>query len=552
MHDKYQNLKDDDLMKNIFNLGKYKDKVGMKIPDRMITEAMKQTKHYRIYAKVFEIDVPVIQLPPTESTQGTHRIPSAPRSPTPKVDASAPTRSTVIRLRLPQRRSTRLTPLASVLTVDKVDELILQDTLQVSLAEHKSRQQQEARENVVLVEKHLVSEEIKKMVEGQEHVVDDNLILRNDEHNIPGTREKRKNVEEYRIIPSPIPIRSPKIYTDLVSSKTEKLQELTIPHTTSSSSSPRNKLSHINQLLSLFKAKLARFKHYKSFFQELQGRYGYLFEYLRAKFMPRKSFGTLANHLYDAMTESLPVMVDKHVKEQVEHQVPEQVRNQVPVYVAEGDQDDPHDDAHPEGDKSVKRQKTSEYETYVFRESSFGEDNEQEQGPSTSGNQEQADDYDFWTNSYASDDVEIPTKQVSQDIMEGLSLNVDEVNKCVKKFNPYARYGVGHWKNPHAKIFYIRKQNKPGKPKEVIYLNSKIVQVIKTYWELGHEHKFITEIIERRANDCIVSTTEPDFKNLNKNDIEDMYLLIMNGNVSDYAETGLLWFLSVFIRSSVI
>ncbi|GJR63261.1 hypothetical protein Tco_1505423 [Tanacetum coccineum] len=94
------------------------------------------------------------------------------------------------------------------------------------------------------------------------------------------------------------------------------------------------------------------------------------------------------------------------------------------------------------------------------------------------------------------------------------------VNKCVKKFNPYARYGVEHWKNPHAKIFYIRKQKEPRKSKEDIYSNSKIVQ--------------------------------PDYKNLNKNDIEDIYLLIMNRKVPDYADTGLLWSLSVFIRSSVI
>ncbi|GJX88404.1 hypothetical protein Tco_0340418 [Tanacetum coccineum] len=329
------------------------------------------------------------------------------------------------------------------------------------------------------------------------------------------------------------------------------------------------------------------------------------------------------------------------------------------------DQDDPHDDAHPEGENRAKRQKTSEYEAYVSGESSSGQVNENEQGPSTSGNQEQEDDYDFWTESYASDDDEIPTKQMSQDIMEEVSLTIDEaklkkmademlrqrctsgdehqyhidqmknflksdivwesrkeilvsphprkttplvqscqrdpeapplslinqdllylkkgssgpekivlslhkfpaiifndddieertsrwVNKCVKKFNPYARYGVEHWKNPHAKIFYIRKQKEPGKPKEVIYSNSKIIQVIKTYWELGHEHKFITEIVARRANECIVSITEPDYKNLNKNDIEDMYLLIMNGKVPDYAETGLLWSLSVFIRSSVL
>ncbi|GJS11297.1 hypothetical protein Tco_0368093 [Tanacetum coccineum] len=48
-------------------------------------------------------------------------------------------------------------------------------------------------------------------------------------------------------------------------------------------------------------------------------------------------------------------------------------------------------------------------------------------------------------------------------------------NKCIKKFNPYARYGVENWKNPHVKIFYIRRQKEPGRPKEEIYSNSKIV-----------------------------------------------------------------------------
>ncbi|GKE94879.1 hypothetical protein Tco_1579734, partial [Tanacetum coccineum] len=60
----------------------------------------------------------------TESTQGTHRTPSVPRSPNPKMDtaeSSAPKRSTVIRFRLPKRRSTRLTPPAPVPTVDKAD-----------------------------------------------------------------------------------------------------------------------------------------------------------------------------------------------------------------------------------------------------------------------------------------------------------------------------------------------------------------------------------------------------------------------------------------------
>ncbi|GKB61789.1 hypothetical protein Tco_0917975, partial [Tanacetum coccineum] len=97
-----------------------------------------------------------------------------------------------------------------------------------------------------------------------------------------------------------------------------------------------------------------------------------------------------------------------------------------PSAIRTRDQDDPHDDAHPEGENSAKRQKTSEYEAYVSGESSSGQDNVEEPGPSTSGNQEQDDEFDFWTESYASDDDEIPTKQVSQDIMEEISLTIDE------------------------------------------------------------------------------------------------------------------------------
>ncbi|GKC24286.1 retrovirus-related pol polyprotein from transposon TNT 1-94, partial [Tanacetum coccineum] len=144
--DMYHNLQDDDIMKNIFDSGRYKDKVGMQIPDWM-----KHTEHYRMYAEVFGLDVPLTQSQLTDSTQGTHRTPCAPRSPNPKMDeakSSAPKRSTVIRFHLPERRSTRLTPSAPVPIVDKAYEMILQDTLQISLAEHKGREEQEAREIV--------------------------------------------------------------------------------------------------------------------------------------------------------------------------------------------------------------------------------------------------------------------------------------------------------------------------------------------------------------------------------------------------------------------
>ncbi|GKC91676.1 hypothetical protein Tco_1152325 [Tanacetum coccineum] len=323
----YHNLNNDDIMKNIFNSGRYNNKVGMQILEWMISDEMKNTEDYRMYAVVFGLDVPQTKSQPTESTQGTHRTPSVPRSPNPKMDiveSSALKRSIVIRFRLPKRRSTCLTPPAPVPTIDKAYEMLLQDTLQVSLAEHKSREDQEARENVELVNKHLASEEIEKMIEGSKNVIDDSLPPRNDEPNIPEEgeiidevyelkrREKEKIVEESRSTPFTAPIRSPSIHTDLISLDTKKLQELTGTDTTPSSTSLSTKLSKTNRLLSLFKAKPT------------------------PRFLSRKSFDTLANHLQEVMVESLPIMVDTHIKEQVKKQVPEQVRDQVPVYVAEG------------------------------------------------------------------------------------------------------------------------------------------------------------------------------------------------------------------------
>ncbi|GJU42478.1 hypothetical protein Tco_1195435 [Tanacetum coccineum] len=664
--DMYHNLQDDDIMKNIFNSGRHKDKVGMQIPDWMITEEMKHTEHYRMYAEVFGLDVPLTQSQPTESTQGTHRTPSAPR------------------------RSTRLTPPVPVPTVEKADEMILQDTLQVSLAEHKSREEQEARENVELVNKHLASEEIEKLVEGSENVIDDSLPPRNDEPQIPGTRleprsdkespkvekindeevevtnavipvnvneeedkitdevyklkrrEKGKIVKESKSTPLPTPIRSPRTHTNLVSSNTEKLQELMETHTqtTSSSRSQHTKLSRANQ-----------------------GRYTYLFEHLKERFLSRKSFDTLADHLQEVMVESLPTMVDTHIKEQVKKQVPEQVRDQVPVYVAEGlimerqktkeemermiakailqergniqaeisSQIQKAIDHHipSQVDASVRSymsghilhvhpaqtqtlsvpeqqyqlylsmkdnpqlqqqdiaiwlalqmkfenlQKTSEYEAYVSEESSSGQVNEEER-----------------------DDDEIPTKQVSQDIMEEVSLTIDEA-KLKKMADEMLRqrctsgdehqYHIDQMKNflqsdivwesrkeilvsPHLRktIPLVQSYQRDPEALALSLINEDLLYLKKG--SLGPEkivlslhkfpaHHFNDDVIEehtsrmivaRRANECIVSITEPDYKNLNKNDIEDMYLLIMNGKVPDYAETGLLWSLSVFIRSLVI
>ncbi|GKE51242.1 hypothetical protein Tco_1486398, partial [Tanacetum coccineum] len=91
-------------------------------------------------------------------------------------------------------------------------------------------------------------------------------------------REKGKNVEDSRHIPSPTIIRSPRIHSTLISSDTEKLEELAVndqlpSSSTPSSSSLKFKLSATNRILSLYKSMTGCFKRYKSFFDESKGRY---------------------------------------------------------------------------------------------------------------------------------------------------------------------------------------------------------------------------------------------------------------------------------------
>ncbi|GJX21718.1 hypothetical protein Tco_0226163 [Tanacetum coccineum] len=411
---------------------------------------------------------------------------------------------------------TRLTPTTPIPPTAEANDIILQDTIQLSLAEQKIRDEIEAKQNVEKVKEHLIAKEIEKLVEGSENVEnveDDSTTLRlNDNPNDLGTR----------------------------------------PETRSNKESP----------------KTGRFKRYKSFFDELQGRYGYLFEHLKARFMPRKKFNVLAQHLQEVKELTkipVPVYVAQGLileKQQNQTDVAKMItdaiqitcqlqQDDLPIWIAlkykferlhvsdtpcrpstvlPRDQDDPHDDTHPEGENNAKS----------------------EPGPSTSGNQEQLNEFDFWMDSYATNDEEIPTEKVSQELMEEMSQTVDEsklqkvVNKMLRQrctSGDEHQYHIDQMQN----FLKIDIKGNSGPDKIMLSLH-KFPAVIfpdddieerTSRWELGHEHKFIAKIVARRANGSIVSITESDYKNLNKNDIEDMYLLVVNNKVDDYAETGM-------------
>ncbi|GJZ91226.1 retrovirus-related pol polyprotein from transposon TNT 1-94 [Tanacetum coccineum] len=192
VRDKYHNLEHDEIVKSIFSLGKNKVGVGIKILVWMITSEMKLTENYQMYVAVFGVDVPTTQLQPIESTQGTHRTTSTSRSPNPDVDegeSSAPRKSTVIRLHIPPRRLTRLTLPTPTLTTTEAEDIIIQDTIQLSIVEQKSHDDLEAKQNVKKVKEHLIAEEIEKLVEGTENVENtkvDNSI--SNSNNDPVTR----------------------------------------------------------------------------------------------------------------------------------------------------------------------------------------------------------------------------------------------------------------------------------------------------------------------------------------------------------------------------
>ncbi|GKD34667.1 hypothetical protein Tco_1250176 [Tanacetum coccineum] len=312
------------------NVGRNKNKVGMRIPAWMITDEMSYRALIKTSAEVFGLDVPLTQ---------SQRL-SLLREGTGGGSPSAP---------------------------------------MYVLLRHKSREEQEVRENVALVYEHLAAEEIKKLVEDPENV-DDSSPPRHDDTSIPGTRLEPRSDKE-----------SPKM-------KFEKTQ---VPQIACRSSAVRTR-----------------------------------------------------------------------------------------------DQDDPHDDAHPEGENSAKRQKTSEYEAYVSRESSSGQVNVEEPGPSTSGNQEQDDEFDFWTDSYASDDDEIPTKQITPLVQScqrdpeapALSL-INQDLLYLKKGNSGPEKIVLSLHKFPAIVFndddieertsrwVNKRQKEPRRPKEEIYSNSKIVQI---------------------------------------------------------------------------
>ncbi|GJX72756.1 hypothetical protein Tco_0309927 [Tanacetum coccineum] len=304
--------------------GRNKNKVRMRIPAWMITDEMKLTKHYKMYAEVFGLAVPLTQ------------------------------------------QSARLTPHVLVPSAEKANEMILQDTIQVSLAEHKSHKEQEARENVALIMGECENVE----------------ILLNHNPN---------QLDLYGFI---------------------LIRILRYRETTG--------IDGYSLIQHLIKFNLTE--------EELQDVMATCFAHIVARFMPRKSFDTLADKLHEVMVETLPsYSLIKHIKDQV---VKAKFLNNSGIkfqcncrrVLSSGEA------------KRLKKRTERLNAKAIFLSGGQHLDKflQEEQAPSTSDIQEQDDILNFrLTSPYASRLLRNSNKQVSQDIIEEVARQLEEA-KLIK------------------------------------------------------------------------------------------------------------------------
>nr|GEU36447.1 retrovirus-related Pol polyprotein from transposon TNT 1-94 [Tanacetum cinerariifolium] len=83
LNESYHKVENHEVVKLIFNSRK-KNRRGMRIPEWLLIEEMKQTKNYKVYAANFQIVISMTRSQMIKFTHGTHRTPSALRPPYPQ------------------------------------------------------------------------------------------------------------------------------------------------------------------------------------------------------------------------------------------------------------------------------------------------------------------------------------------------------------------------------------------------------------------------------------------------------------------------------------
>ncbi|GJW96298.1 hypothetical protein Tco_0178106 [Tanacetum coccineum] len=262
-------------------------------------------------------------------------------------------------------------------------------------------------------------------------------------------------------------------------------------------------------------------------------RYGYIFKHLKQSFMPRKDFTKMAGVVKSTMQKIVPSMVDKRVNKiektlvslyvaeaassfvhDLQYQLylkmkdDEQVRNadlsiwwslkikfektappispcRIAIVRTRDHKDHHDDDARPEGDNSAKRQTTFDHRAYSLGESSF-EQAMNESNPSGSREIDEAQ-----LQEAVNDMLRVRT------IKEDLSLQIPKKPALVYQScerDPKAPpmillnqdlFYLKHGNSGSKKyVLSLHKQEKKRDNPDEVYSESKIVEVVRTLYEL--------------------------------------------------------------------
>nr|GEV62734.1 hypothetical protein [Tanacetum cinerariifolium] len=202
--------------------------------------------------------------------------------------------------------------------------------------------------------------------------------------------------------------------------------------------------------------------------------------------------------------ENLQAEISLQINNAITNHIPSQTSN-TPCRTSAihpRDQDDPYDDAHPKGENNAKRQKTSVYGTYVFRDSSSSQDNERESGPSTSVSQEFVEEM-----SQTIDDAKL--HKVVDEMLRQRCTSRDEHQYNIDQMQNFLKNDIMWESRKHILSL-------PSLQKQTLVVQS-----------CQRDPKAPTlSLINQDL--LYLKKGNSDYKNLNKNDIEDMYLLCIN------------------------
>nr|GEX51929.1 hypothetical protein [Tanacetum cinerariifolium] len=99
-----------------------------------------------------------------------------------------------------------------------------------------------------------------------------------------------------------------------------------------------------------------------------------------------------------------------------------------------------------------------------------------------------------------------------------------------REYDISAAYGISYWWFKY-KEFYITRHNAPS-DHHAVRSHMKILSVISLKTFLRYGYTFLREIFLHKAGYKEYKILEGDFKNLHLNDIEDLYLLHLQGNLN--------------------